>query len=310
MKAYAVFQGGGVKAIGFVGAITKFEQMGYKWEKLAGTSAGAIIASLLAVGYTSKELKNIMSTLDYTSFLDKNRLQSLPIIGKVLGVVAQKGLYQGKYIETWIDELLKAKGKTKFKDVSKNGVSNLKIIASDITKKSILILPDDLIKYGIDPMEFEIAKAVRMSTSIPFYFKPEKLRYRDKYSFIVDGGILSNFPVWIFDVTGVPKLPTFGFKFQKVSKSCSEKERNDFLCFVMDLVESVIDNYDETYLTDKDRVRTISIPTADVKTTDFDIKRDKSLRLFDLGYESAERFLNEWDFREYIRCYVQKKVSI
>lgn len=310
MKTYAVFQGGGVKAIGFVGAICKFEEFGYTWDKMAGTSAGAIIAALLAVGYSGKEIKNIMYKLDYNKFLDKNRLQSLPLAGKLLGIIIDKGLYSGHYIEIWISKLLEAKGKTKFKDVSVNGKSKLKIIASDITKKNILILPDDLVKYGIDPMEFDIAKAVRMSISIPFYFKPEKLKYGDGYSFIVDGGILSNFPVWIFDVTATPKYPTFGFKFEEPVKTYSKKEKNNFLCFLIDLVESIIDNYDETYLTDKDRVRTISIPTAGVKTTDFDIKRDKSLRLFNLGYESADKFLNEWNFKEYIRCYVQKKTSI
>lgn len=304
MKAYAVFQGGGVKAIGFVGAICKFEEKGYKWDKVAGTSAGAIIASLLAVGYSGKELKNIMSSIDYNKFMDKNKLQSIPLIGKLLGIVLDKGLYSGSYIESWIGDLLKVKGKTKFKDVSVNGISNLKIIASDITKKRLLILPDDLVKYGIDPMEFEIAKAVRMSASIPFYFQPEKLQHNEEYSFIVDGGILSNFPVWIFDVTGIPKYPTFGFKFEENEKKYEKKERNDFLCFVMDLVEAIIDNYDETYLTDKDRVRTISIPTAGVKSTDFHILRNKSLKLFKLGYERADQFLNEWDFKEYIRCHI------
>ncbi len=310
MKADAVFQGGGVKAIGFVGAICKFEQLGYQWENLAGTSAGAIIASLLAVGYSGIELKNIISTLDYNKFLDKNKLQSLPLVGKILGIIIDKGLYSGDYIESWIDKLLEAKGKTKFKDISVNKKSNLKIIASDITKKNILILPDDLVKYGIDPMEFKISKAVRMSISIPFYFKPEKLMYENKYSFVVDGGILSNFPVWIFDVTGVPKRPTFGFKFENPPETCSKKEKNDFLCFVMDLVESIIDNYDETYLTDKDRVRTIAIPTAGVKTTEFHITRDKSLRLFDLGYKSADKFLEKWNFEQYVRAYMQKNVEI
>ncbi|PJI08961.1 MULTISPECIES: patatin-like phospholipase family protein [Clostridium] len=63
-----------------------------------------------------------------------------------------------------------------------------------------MILPDDLRKYNIDPMEFSIAKAVRMSCSIPLYFTPYILKNTSPYSFIVDGGLLSNFPIWIFDV--------------------------------------------------------------------------------------------------------------
>ncbi|MDO7206006.1 patatin-like phospholipase family protein [Paraclostridium bifermentans] len=68
-----------------------------------------------------------------------------------------------------------------------------------VTRKKLLVLPDDLVDYGLDPMEFEISKAVRMSVSIPLYFYPVELKYDNKSCFVVDGGLLSNFPIWIFD---------------------------------------------------------------------------------------------------------------
>ena len=49
LMADAVFGGGGVKGIGFVGAIAVAEERGYKWVNVAGASAGAIVAALLAV---------------------------------------------------------------------------------------------------------------------------------------------------------------------------------------------------------------------------------------------------------------------
>ncbi len=49
LKCDAVFEGGGVKGIGLVGAISEIEKAGYGFENLAGTSAGAIVASLLSV---------------------------------------------------------------------------------------------------------------------------------------------------------------------------------------------------------------------------------------------------------------------
>ena len=193
MKADIVFQGGGVKAIGFVGAICYLEQSGYKWQRVAGSSAGAIIASLLAAGYSGQDLKNMLMSLDYTKFIDKSKYLPLPL--KILKMAVSKGLYSGSYLETWIEALLNAKNKTKFKDVSSSGKSNLKIIAADVTKKRLLILPDDIKYYGIDPMEFKISTAVRMSISIPFYFKPVLLKYNNINSYIVDGGILSNYIV-------------------------------------------------------------------------------------------------------------------
>lgn len=297
MKADIVFQGGGVKAIGFVGAICYLEQSGYKWQRVAGSSAGAIIASLLAAGYSGQDLKNMLMSLDYTKFIDKSKYLPLPL--KILKMVVGKGLYSGNYLETWIEALLNAKNKTKFKDVSSGGKSNLKIIAADVTKKRLLILPDDIKYYGIDPMEFKISTAVRMSISIPFYFKPVLLKYNNINSYIVDGGILSNFPVWVFDVEGVPRWPTFGLKFEKLEKCYSNREDN-FISYVLDLAECIIETYDETYISDKDMIRTISIPTIGVKTTDFNISKAKSMKLFEAGYKAAYDFFTRWNFREYV----------
>jgi NTE family protein len=210
LKTDAVFEGGGIRGLGFVGAICCFEEWGYTFESIAGTSAGAIIAALLSVGYTGSELKDIIFDTDFNKFCDKDKLQSIPFIGRLLGLIFEKGLYSGNYFENWINELLKAKGKTKFQDITVNGKCKLKIIASDISNKNIIILPDDIQKYGIDPKKFNISTAVRMSMSIPFFFKPVIVKYNKEKSYIVDGGLLSNFPIWIFDVNNKPRWPTFG----------------------------------------------------------------------------------------------------
>ncbi len=57
-----VFEGGGVKGIALVGAVSVVEEAGYSFVNLAGTSAGAIVATLLAAGYTAGELKTVLMT--------------------------------------------------------------------------------------------------------------------------------------------------------------------------------------------------------------------------------------------------------
>lgn len=58
-KADGVFEGGGVKGIGLVGALIVAEERGYTdWQRVAGTSAGAIVASLLAAGYSAVKLSS------------------------------------------------------------------------------------------------------------------------------------------------------------------------------------------------------------------------------------------------------------
>jgi NTE family protein len=303
MKVDAVFEGGGIKGIGLIGAVCCLEDKGYGWHRCAGTSAGSIIASLLAAGYTGKELKDIMMDYDCKNYLDKYKIESLSFFRKSTSLFKNKGIYSGNPVEDFVRDLLERKGKTKFKDVSVNGQTKLKIIASDITKKNMLILPDDISKYGIDPMEFEIAKAVRMSIGIPLYFRPVKLPYYKEYSYIVDGGLLSNYPVWIFDVEGIPRCPTFGLKLAGESSKNSVLTKIDFVTYLLDIVNTTIDRNEEVYVRDKDAVRTIFIPTLGISSTDFDITKDMKLKLFKSGYNSSEKFLESWDFKQYIDKY-------
>jgi predicted acylesterase/phospholipase RssA len=80
LKADAVFEGGGVKGIGLVGAIAETEARGFRFENVAGTSAGAIVAALVAAGYTAAELKVEMESLDYRRFQDKDFLDKIPTL--------------------------------------------------------------------------------------------------------------------------------------------------------------------------------------------------------------------------------------
>ena len=90
--ANAVFEGGGVRGIGHVGAACVFEKQGYEFENLAGSSAGAIVASLLAVGYTCDEITEVMKTLDYVKFKQSSLLDHLGKVGKTLSILLNYGI--------------------------------------------------------------------------------------------------------------------------------------------------------------------------------------------------------------------------
>ncbi len=65
MKADAVFEGGGIRGIAFAGAIQAMEENNVEWVRLAGTSVGSIIASLLAAGYKSTEINEQIKSIDF-----------------------------------------------------------------------------------------------------------------------------------------------------------------------------------------------------------------------------------------------------
>jgi NTE family protein len=90
-----VFEGGGVKGIALVGAYSVLEEEGYEPQNMAGASAGAIVAALIAAGYTSDELKEIISKLDYDQFKDEALDDRFPL-GKALSILRDLGIYEGK----------------------------------------------------------------------------------------------------------------------------------------------------------------------------------------------------------------------
>jgi NTE family protein len=112
-----VLDGGGVKGIGLVGALSELEAAGYSFRRVAGTSAGSIVGSLLAAGWTSADLIELMKTVDYTQFRDRNFLGYFGWPGEGLSLILTKGLYRGNYLRDWLGELLAQKGVRTFADL-------------------------------------------------------------------------------------------------------------------------------------------------------------------------------------------------
>ncbi|MFQ9801063.1 MAG: patatin-like phospholipase family protein [Clostridia bacterium] len=103
--------------MGHAGAAGVFEEEGYRFESVAGSSAGAIIASLIAVGYTCAELKTIMENTDYLKFRQESFLDHLGVFGKLIEILFDYGIYSADYFENWLHALLQRKGKTTFGDI-------------------------------------------------------------------------------------------------------------------------------------------------------------------------------------------------
>jgi NTE family protein len=328
LKADAVFEGGGVKGIGLVGAVSEIEKAGYEFENLAGTSAGAIVASLLAVGYSSAELKKELEQLNYNNFKDEGLLDKLGFFGKSMSIGFEYGIYEGEFFENWLEGLLVAKGKTTFGDIPTDYKEEkykykFQAIAADITDRRLIILPNDLKLFGIKADEFSISRAVRMSMSIPFFFEPVELRDTGgRKHFIVDGGLLSNYPIWLLDDgTGDPPWPTFGFKLMEPDKrELKEAKRNPInnpVSFFKAIVGTVLDAHDNYHISKSkgDFDRTIGIPTIvtvngiekEIGTTDFNITLEESQALFENGVKVAQQFLKKWDFEKWKKKYRRKK---
>lgn len=285
-----VFSGGGLKGYALVGAYQVIEEKGYQFKRVAGTSAGAILACFIAAGFTSKEIEELLSELDTLTLLDP-RKTILPIpFMKWINLYWRLGLYQGKALENWFLEKLALKGVYTFSDIE---AGSLKLVASDLTNGKIMVLPDDLESYGISAASFPIARALRMSCGIPFFFEPVKLKVTSTDTIIVDGGVLSNFPMWIFD-NGNKERPILGLKLSSNSEEMEPHKITNGLNLFEALFSTMKNAHDERYISRKIEKNIIFIPVEDYKATQFDLSEDMKNELLDKGRSRANQFLKMW----------------
>ena len=287
-----VFSGGGLKGFALVGAYQVLEEKGYKFQRVAGTSAGAILASFIAAGYSAKEIEKMLDELEMSAFLDPRRtIFPLPFM-KWLGLYWRLGIYQGKALENWFLEKLAEKGVYTFADVP---AGSLKLVASDLTNGKILVLPDDLESYGIRPDTFPIARALRMSCGIPFFFEPVKLKVGSGDTIVVDGGVLSNFPMWIFeDENGKRERPVLGLKLSQNGEEREGYQIHNALHLFEALFSTMKNAHDERYISRKHEKDIIFIPVEGYSATQFDVDEETKNALMEIGRSRTIQFLKMW----------------
>ena len=290
-----VFSGGGIKGFALIGAVMELEEQGYRFKRMAGTSAGAIIASFIAAGYSGQEINEIMNSVKLTKLLEskKNRFP----FARWLTLYWSMGLFKGDALETWIKRVLAKKNIRTFSDLPDK---QLRIIASDLTNGTIMVLPDDLPKYNIDPNQFSVARAIRMSCSVPFFFQPITLTTVGEKKIIVDGGVLSNFPMWLFDQENVvPERPVLGLRLvpEKQEVIVHEREIDNAIELFTSLFETMRNAHDARYISRKFVKNIVFIPVKEAGFIEFSIDDAQREALIGQGRDAANHFLKNWFFR-------------
>lgn len=285
-----VFSGGGLKGFALVGAYQVLEEKGYRFKRVAGTSAGSILAAFIAAGFSSKEIENLLDELDTNTLLDPRKtLLPIPFM-KWLNLYWRMGLYQGKALENWFLEKLAIKGVYTFSDLQPG---SLKVVASDLTNGKMIVIPDDLGGYGISADSFPVARAIRMSCGIPFFFEPIKLKTGTGDTIVVDGGVLSNFPMWIYD-NGNKERPVLGLKLSGNSEDVPGHTINNGLQLFEALFSTMKNAHDERYISRKIEKNIIFIPVEDYSATQFDMTEEMKKDLLERGRQRAIQFLKIW----------------
>lgn len=319
-----VCEGGGVRGIALVGALGVLEEHGYRIQNRAGTSAGAIVTTLHAAGYDAAQLHTLMHETDFSRFIDLGLLDRLPVVGPPLSVLYEHGVFEGDAFYRWMTQQLAARGVQTFADLVHPEFADegslyryrVQVIASDLSARRLLVLPRDAGLLGFeDPDDMEVALAVRMSMSIPLFFEPVRFENpkTGETHVIVDGGVLSNYPVWLFDSDGAPKWPTFGLRLveEHATSDAVAEELDAFeqirrgplglIEYLRGLFETMMQAHDRLYIEQAQFARTIPIPTGGITAVDFLLSDEESEMLHQAGRDAAEAFLARWSFTGYKR---------
>lgn len=328
-RADLVLEGGGVKGIALVGAVASFSRAGYAFPRVAGTSAGAVVGAFVAAlqraGEPLERLEDVARSLDYRRMRDRG------VVGRSVGPLARVvdgfslafdgGVFEGDYLRTWMKGALADLGVRTFGDlrVTDDGSHlpperryGLVLTASDVSRRRLVRLPWDYPVYGLDADEQEVADAVRASASIPFFFEPVTLRStgtggESLVSTLVDGGVLSNFPIAMFDRTDGrrPRWPTFGVRLSmRPEGRVQTTEVRGTVSLALSLVETMLEACDAAHIDDPCvQARSVFVDTSGISPVDFSITDEQQEQLLLAGHEAAGGFLARWDWEAYLsRC--------
>ena len=310
LTADGVFSGGGIKGLAFAGALAAAEEVGYSlWHELAGTSAGAITAMALAVGYDAKGIREALDRFDFNRLADFG----LPVhlLGAGRNLIFHESVVEGDALTAFIRSLLDdAHIEGVYADMTFGDLQQLEprrtlvVVGADIAHARMVEFPSDVALYldaegrALDPDAFPIYKAVRVSAGFPYFFPPVgDLRDAStkKPGVLVDGGVVSAFPLFVFDKPE-PKHPTWGFHLHSgfdVAENQPSHRDIGGLEWPKEMLEGIL----ETAMNARDKFelrrfasRAIPIPTGGVSTLNFSLSTQEKQYLYDSGLKAATEF--------------------
>jgi NTE family protein len=309
-----VFEGAGIRGIAYAGALDELNkhQLLNNVKRVGGTSSGAITALAIALNYTPFEIKNLIGNTDFQSFNDGRFF----FIGGLHRVNRFYGWYKGQSFSRWLGRLIKgATGNEDitFEELHQKGYKDLYVTATDLTAQKMVVF-----SYEATPA-MKIKDAVRMSMAIPLYFQPLFLdsnnkvyhqpKRRQQLHVMVDGGIIGNFPIRIFDSTKYSddttpnhfmiNNKTLAFRIDSKAQITNDQQGKGLAPFAITNMKTyviafytlMIEQLNRPQLTEEDWKRTVSVCDGDLNPRVRKLKPEQIERLIECGKAGVRTYL-------------------
>lgn len=299
-----VFEGAGIRGIAYCGAVAELENTGRMpgVKKVAGTSAGAIAALLVALGYSAEEMQAIIAGTNFRKFNDGRYF----FPGGIHRTNKFFGWYRGLRVERWIEALIEKKtgdASISFSALYEKGFKELYITGTNVNKQQLVIFS----RHHYPNMK--VKDAIRISMSIPFYFEAVFIdknglvvrhpKDRQGLDVFIDGGLTGNFPIQVFDSSGTADPHTLGFRIDrdeqiqmdKGARTIAPMPVNSFKEYAGAFYNMIIENLNRQQLTNEDWRRTVSISDGKIGPRIRKLSAAEIKILTDNGRAATRKFL-------------------
>lgn len=184
--------GGGSRDVAIIGSLNYLNEKNIlqNIKKFSGTSAGAIIITLLVINYTPKQIEN-------TIFSQDSSLVKESFFKIIYNIFTNYGIYSGNKTYAYLESLFEAKGFNKaitFKELYSKTNKILTLTGTSLSEQ------DTFYFNCFTTPDMKVIDAVRISISIPIYFSSITYTFNSQQHCFVDGGLLNNFPLYYYDI--------------------------------------------------------------------------------------------------------------
>lgn len=309
-----VFEGGGIRGIAYAGVLKVLENSGIikDIEKVGGTSAGAITALMISLGYSSDVIYEIISETKFQKFNDGEFI----FFGGLSRLSEKYGWYKGNKFTHWLEKIIEAKtgdAEITLAALQQKNFKQLYVTGTCLNKQKLLVFSAETYP------QMKVKDAVRISMSVPLYFeavfidsvgKVYKKNKKDKnLDIVVDGGILGNFPIFLFDsivvnasnqYTRIPNFKTIGvrldseeqIKSDSLNKKLVPVEINGISNYLTAFYTIILENLNRNQLIPSDWERTISVSSVGIGSKIKKLSSEQKMSLIKSGETHTLNFLN------------------
>ena len=295
-----VFEGGGIKGFSYCGVIKELESknMLKNFNKFAGTSSGSIFASLLAAEFTADEILEIQN-------LELNIFKFSSYFFSFYNLWFNYGLFSTKQIEIKFRKFLskRVNPDITLKELFNKTGNELVIVSCCINRKSAIYF-----HHKTFP-NVKLIDAIISSISIPIFFKPKISNYFGTEDNYIDGGVVDNYPIWIFnDIQKLYENKIIEIDKKQLSnetlgiKTLTKNESNTFLVnnkresiknifkLISDIIETLILQIERSDISSEYIEQTIAVKEDNISSINFGISKEDITSLIKAGQNAVKNY--------------------